>query len=615
MKPQLWTDSLIRVREVPKETLAMADAYVQGDIIHTDHYEMEKCRLPVHFEKEIPWEVPFNGDMEWVFALSRHTMLRALATACAVTGNKTYAFTCFSIWNDFLVRQPHTPSHEATTWRSLEAGLRMEQWMRTLELFGLAGISVPEELARNIETSIDEHASYLLSVHTPFHRLSNWGVIQDHGLLLAGIWRGKRVWFDEAVRRLCEEAELQVLPDGVDWEQSPLYHAEVLRCLLDAVLVTRHAGYPLPSVIGETAYRMAKALSVMTFGDSMLFPQGDSDVLSVKDLRTEAAILFDDASLFCGFTDETFLDFHERELKPQKAIAATACSVYLAESGCCRMRKNDLELFFHAGPLGSGHGHLDAGNIDIAFKGNLVFVDSGRFTYTPTPIREHLKNPTAHNVLSTFADARSSGSWSYHALLQPVGMRVAFHEACDCAECWIRHPDGTLTRRRVMLFAQFLVVFDDVFGHSDSLLSWHLSPEVSVKELGSTCQCGPLALTLMGKGTQSIIPEETSQEYNMLRTNSVITHSVGPEGHIISVASTIPLQAEETTLSFLGDGSPLSAEYGYGVKLTMGTGTVDIINRRQECIHQVDLLHTGELSGYGSLLYRQNGHNRVVFTT
>ena len=36
----------------------------------------------------------------------------------------------------WLDRVPHTPKSERTTWRALEAGLRPENWLRAVELFG-----------------------------------------------------------------------------------------------------------------------------------------------------------------------------------------------------------------------------------------------------------------------------------------------------------------------------------------------------------------------------------------------------------------------------------------------------------------------------------------------
>lgn len=32
---------------------------------------------------------------------------------------------------------------------------------------------------------------------------------------------------------------MQIMPDGVHWEQSPMYHNEVLHCLLDVILLAK----------------------------------------------------------------------------------------------------------------------------------------------------------------------------------------------------------------------------------------------------------------------------------------------------------------------------------------------------------------------------------------
>ena len=78
----------------------------------------------------------------------------------------------------WLDRVPRTPASESTTWRALEAGLRPENWLRALGLFGPA---VPEALGRRIDESLAAHGDYLAQAHGPFQRLSNWGPSRPTG--------------------------------------------------------------------------------------------------------------------------------------------------------------------------------------------------------------------------------------------------------------------------------------------------------------------------------------------------------------------------------------------------------------------------------------------------
>lgn len=611
----LWTDSCTFIQHPCHSLFDMASAYKQRNVIHTDAYEMEKCKIPFSFKDHLSWNKSPNGDEEWIFALCRHSMLRALAITAAVTGNEDYANVCFSIWEDFLHIQPHTKENEKTSWRSLEAGLRIEQWLRTLEIMDLSGIMVPSPLMREIEKSIDEHASYLIETHHAFHRLSNWGVIQDHGLLLAGIWKNRNDWVAIAEHRLEEELFLQILPDGVDWEQSPLYHCEVLRLGLDIILVCKHTGYPLPSIMIDTIHRMANALDGMTFGNAILIPQGDSDILSVNDLKTEAAILFKDNRLFSGLMESTYLDFHEDELNRYSNIHPTKKrdSIVLESSGNCCFRKGDFEVFFHAGPLGSGHGHLDAGNVDIIVGGKPVVIDSGRYTYAPVPIRMKLKDPEAHNLVTGNHDAKSKGSWSYESLLQVMGMRTNLTKECDCGECWVYHPYGMISRRRLMVFPDFIVVIDDIFSAHTGIMRWHLDASIKCRALGTGFTCGPLHGTILGVGKTKIVRGETSPEYNRLLANDVLFHTIPPKGHAISIWSRHPIQGEEIPLQYVGDTTIIPSSTGYGIRITRGGKITEIIHFRATDIHQVDLVECGKTQGHGSLLFREDDATSTTF--
>lgn len=606
--PNLWTNDLEFTTHLSPDTFAMADAAVRHTIIHTDHYEMEKCRIPVPFHGGAEWEQTPDGDMEWVYALCRHSVFVALAKAFAATGNASYRETCMVLWDDFLTTQPHTKAREQTSWRSLEAGIRVEHWLRTLELFRLAGSPLPEALTQRIISSIDQHATYLLESHTSFHRMSNWGVIQDHGLLLAGIARDQEAWRKEAIRRLEEELSFQVLPDGVQWEQSPLYHAEVLRCVLDALLICQHASIHLPSGIKEKAYAMAKALDGMTFGKGIIFPQGDSDLLDVRNLRTEAAILFNEPTLFSGEEEETYLDFlsQERASIAGKEPLRPTTSIVASRNGSCCLRKGDFELYFHATALGSGHGHLDAGQADLAFQGKPVMIDSGRYTYTDTPIRIRLKDPAAHNVVETSHDARSQESWSYASLLHVIGFRTAVSPEVDAAECWIRHPDGMLTRRRILLFSHLAVVCDDVYGTEAATLRWHLAASCPCQYHGALWQCGPLSVSLLGKEIPKQMHGETSPEYRQLLPTTVLELPIPPNGHAVTLFSQRPFTATPLPLHCVGDGTSIHETAGYGLSITTEGHTLTMINRREEIIHQVDLVRCGSMEGYGSLLIKQD---------
>lgn len=189
-----------------------------------------------------------------------------------------------------------TPESEQTTWRAIEAGIRCESYLKALELFSGSAALTPA-LTDRIAAFLAAHGEYLLRASGVFQRLSNWGVLQDHGLLLAGIYLGNEMYVQTALRRLSAELSLQVMDDGTHWEQSPMYHGEVLHCAMDSVLIARRNGIAVPDVLEERVHAMARALSAWVKSDGRIPCQSDSDDTDARDLLCEAALLFRDGQL------------------------------------------------------------------------------------------------------------------------------------------------------------------------------------------------------------------------------------------------------------------------------------------------------------------------------
>ena len=92
-----------------------------------------------------------------------------------------------------------------------------------------------------------------------------------------------------ALGRLEENLRHAVLPDGVQWEQSPMYHCVVLHAALDTLLLAQRNGVPVPPALPEKALAMCRALAVWAAPDRTILPQGDSDVIDAGDLLAAGA--------------------------------------------------------------------------------------------------------------------------------------------------------------------------------------------------------------------------------------------------------------------------------------------------------------------------------------
>ena len=227
MKCDFWKDEPLAA------ALPSADRICARTFVFDGPDELERTHIPVHFENEIIWDRTPNGDPEWVYALNRLTFLPVLGRAYAATGKECYARQAADLLKEWEQNAPLCEQSKTTTWRPLEAGIRCETLLRTAWLFRecpLFDVSAVERILR-------VHAAWLMESDGSFQALSNWGMIQNHGLLLAGLALGEELWRDTAVQRMTRCLQMQVLSDGS--------HCEICFILIFVVCFNRNDGIPI----------------------------------------------------------------------------------------------------------------------------------------------------------------------------------------------------------------------------------------------------------------------------------------------------------------------------------------------------------------------------------
>lgn len=96
---------------------------------------MEKTNEPIVFPDAIDWLAQPGDDQEFVYAFNRMRFWITLGQAYLLTGNEKYAnsFTLqLKSWVSTVKRKD--PSC-AKAWRTIEAGIRMEYWMKAIRYF------------------------------------------------------------------------------------------------------------------------------------------------------------------------------------------------------------------------------------------------------------------------------------------------------------------------------------------------------------------------------------------------------------------------------------------------------------------------------------------------
>ena len=168
--------------------IRVADEVCRNYFLFDLEHDLERTWEPVIFPEDAPidWEYRPGNDPEFTFQFNRHRFLICLGQAYWLTGNSAYETHFFRLLMDFIDNIRRTPKTEQTTWRILEAGIRGENWVKALRYFKDSPL-MTDERAEKIWKCLREHGEYIIEMDSPYRYISNWGVMENHGLFEIGI--------------------------------------------------------------------------------------------------------------------------------------------------------------------------------------------------------------------------------------------------------------------------------------------------------------------------------------------------------------------------------------------------------------------------------------------
>ena len=363
-----------------------------------------------------------DKDINWIIAgeethvLSRFAYWRDMGLAYWQTGDDKYAQDFVSILKDWLADNP-TPTDLSgvtksnTTWRTLEAGIRVREWFNTMELF-MDAPAFDAQAKYLMSKSLLEHARYLYE-WTPKFRGGNWQVTEASGVATVGLMmpeaKDAAKWRERGLTRLTEHMQADVLPDGGHSELTPSYHQWVMNQYAE---VAQLAKINDSDVAGLTARheKMYEWLMALSQPDSIVPPIADThDPLDIRDDMATGALLYNRPDMkFLGAKNGPAswvwlfgADAFDRYAKiaSQKP---TFTSILLPDSKYLTMRsgwdKSDKYLLFDSAPGSVGHSHADKLQV-LAYAGRSLLVDPGIYSYGEPLSTSYFRNPEAHNVV------------------------------------------------------------------------------------------------------------------------------------------------------------------------------------------------------------------------
>ena len=610
--------------------IEQADDSMDNTFSFADKYEMERCTRKVHFENEIDWDhIPF-GDNEWCFAFNRHTFLVKNAVAAVITGNTKYRDNWIRLFEDFFRRSHLSDSTVSLSWRSLECGIRIENYIRSIEIFDKAGMPLPDSTIADIKEFFRIHIKHLLATHTAFHRISNWGVLQDHGLFLAALWLDDMKSVETALSRLDEEMKLQTLPDGMHWEQSTMYQAEVLHAALDTLVVAGRNGIAVPKTLTDNTRLLALGLakSLRPDGKSYLF--GDSDEIDMRDIIASAAVFFSDGLLSFygkGGMDEEFYMSNELDAVLPAEERPEDASCFMKDSGNAVLSLSaDRALRFHAGLTGSGHGHLDQLHFDLYADGCTILTDTGRFTYTDGSERRALKGARGHNtvIINGQDQAKMEDSWSISDPAEPVfsdAVTAGPFKYLRASHLGYLSEGVYITRSILTLEDRFIIIADDIAAKDEAIAEtlFHFDERARLDGNSGryTAVSGKSMISLVFlSGDTEISEYPLSRRYNELLQSPLLTLKNIVRGRK-TVVTLIAIGNEKfgvkrIPLVKLPSGSKMPEETAIGLEIRTDRDVFHAAMISNEHPEGGFLIKAGEAEAYGRVFVKKNGEETRV---
>lgn len=369
------------------------------------------------------------------------------------------------------------PAGQGTAWAPYPLSLRVVNWVK----WWLGG--QPPEAA--LLDSLASQTRWLVQ-RLEWHLLGNHLFINAKALVYAGLFfEGAEAegWLAKGLHILDRELQEQFLPDGGQFERSPMYHALALEDLLDLINVIEHlaaANSPARPLLQRLRACSALALfwlRTMTHPDGTLSRFNDTAEGIAPPLPE--------------------LERLASALATKAEMAPMSGTLHLQSSGYARMARGEATLFLDMAPVGPdylpGHAHADSLSFELSLNRRLVLVNRGTSEYGLGPRRQVERGTAAHNTVQVGAE-NSSEVWAGFRVgrrARTTEIRISEFMASAAHDGYVHLKGRPIHRRQWTLGDCSLLIEDHLDSPGDqqcplpTVARFHLHPGLSLVESGA----------------------------------------------------------------------------------------------------------------------------------
>lgn len=336
---------------------------------------------------------------------------------------------------------PFTPQSWHDAWNSYTLSLRVVVWMqRIAEVPELAQPDIIVSLARQIHF-LERHLESDLGGN---HLIKNIKALIWASAFFAG--PAAKRWRRRGTALLEQELARQILPDGVHFERSPSYHAQVLADLLEIrhVLGRDPAGAAMDGRLAA----MLRAVRALSHGDG-------------------GPALFGDAGMTMAYSPA---DCAQAYRKVTGKEAERDQHFAFAEAGYFGIHNPDYSLIADMGRVGPddlpAHAHGDIGSFELSVAGQRFIVDQGVYEYVEGHRRDQSRASISHNCLTVGSGSQADFFGAFRCGRRPDVHVTDYKQTPDGFTLTGHHNGypGAIVHRRFTATAQRVEIFDRVAG-------------------------------------------------------------------------------------------------------------------------------------------------------
>ena len=438
-----------------------------------------------NYGEDIDWRYWPVKDNELRWQLHRHKWFTPMGKAYRVSGDEKYAEEWAKQYIDWIKKNPLVKIDKSEyemaddklkgdaenvrfAWRPLEVSNRLQDQTSQFQLF-LPSPSFTPEFLTEFLVNYHKHAVHILGNYSD---QGNHLLFEAQRMIYAGAFfpefKDAQTWRKSGIDILNREINVQVYPDGGQFELDPHYHLAAINIFCKALRIADMNGFrgEFPQSYLDTVENM------IVFYMNVSFPDYTNPCFSDAKLTTKREMIKNYKDWHKLFPENKAILYFATEGK--KGELPAYLSKGFLKSGFFVFRNSwgtdAAQMVVKAGPKGFWHCQPDNGTFELWFNGKKLFADSGSYVYAGKgevmEWRNWFRQTRVHNTL-TLNDKNLETTESVTKLWQPEG---------DVQVLVTENPGyKNLKHRRSVFFVDnaYFVIVDEAVGNAKGVVNLH----------------------------------------------------------------------------------------------------------------------------------------------